>query len=152
MKIVAMHVDERLVHTRFLREWCYALRPKQLLVIENIFAGDSFMAAMYSSLVPMWMEVTVLDVNQAAEYLTNSPESTEEVLVLAKAPVVYVELLKKGVPISRITLADKKYFPNKIKIPAEQRKAILQLIRRGVTVLAQETPDTDGFPIKIDSF
>ena len=79
--------------------------------------------------------------------MKNSSSEDSSVIVLAKTPVEFLKMAEEGTEFQTITLADKMYFPNKLKIPIEYEKAIQQLKERGILVVAQNAPEDSALEI-----
>ena len=99
-----------------------------------------FMANMYRSLVPIWLEARILSLEQTVEYLRLHADTEGRIFLLFRTPESALQAWERGIRFSLLTLADKQYFPNKLEVPEPQKAAIRLLHAAGVTVAAQETP------------
>lgn len=148
MEIVLARVDERLIHGKIINEWCQFAKPTHLLITDSELAQDLFMSNVYRALAPFWLETRISTEKDSAEYLKANMEEEGRVLILCKFPMSFVKLVKEGIVPEKITLADKRYFPNKIEIPIEYKIAINQLIDSNISVVAQEFPEDDSIEIE----
>ena len=147
MKIVLCRVDERLIHGEIVNKWLTFFRPTHILIVDDELIHDEFMCLIYRALVPIWVKPQILSVKDAVEFLKNSSSEDSSVIVLAKTPVEFLKMAEEGTEFQTITLADKMYFPNKLKIPIEYEKAIQQLKERGISVVAQNAPEDSALEI-----
>ncbi len=69
MNIESVRADERLIHGQLINKWLHVLKPTRLLVCDDALMQMPFMANMYRSLVPIWLEARILSLEQTAEYL-----------------------------------------------------------------------------------
>ena len=69
MNIESVRADERLIHGQLINKWLHVLKPTRLLVCDDALMQMPFMANMYRSLVPIWLESLILSLEQTAEYL-----------------------------------------------------------------------------------
>ena len=151
MNILSCRVDERLVHGQYVREWLVHYRPEQLLIIDNELMDNEFMSMVYKALAPLWIQTHVLTQEDAAAFLRERENSGGGVMILAKTPAPFVALLSQGIAFDRVTLADKMYFSNRLKLPPEIRDALAELARQGVDVAAQVSPTGEATAVEIKS-
>ena len=149
MNILSCRVDERLVHGQYVREWLVYYRPAQPIIIDDELMDDEFMSMVYKALAPLWIQTHVLTQADAAAYLREQKDSGEEVMILAKTPAPFVTLCEQDIGIERVTLADKMYFSNRLKLPPKIRASLAELIRQGIDVAAQISPTDEAVAIEI---
>ena len=140
MNIESARADERLIHGQLINEWLHVLKPTRLLVCDDALMQMPFMANMYRSLVPIWLEARILSLEQTVEYLRLHADTEGRIFLLFRTPESALHAWERGIRFSLLTLADKQYFPNKLEVPEPQKAAIRLLHAAGVTVAAQETP------------
>lgn len=141
MDIVLARVDERLIHGQILNEWVTRTEPTHLMIVDDALVEDLFMSNIYKALTPLWLDVQICSVAEAAARLLDPAAPPGRLILLTKTPRPFVELVKRGVAVTELTLADKAYFPNKIPVPAESRRAVNWLLAAGVRVIAQVSPE-----------
>lgn len=149
MNILSCRVDERLVHGQYVREWLVYYRPAQLIIIDDELMDDEFMSMVYKALAPLWIQTHALTQAGAAAYLREQKDSGEGVMILAKTPAPFVTLCEQDIGIERVTLADKMYFSNRLKLPPKIRASLAELIRQGIDVAAQISPTDEAVAIEI---
>ena len=65
MKIVMCRVDERLVHGQVIASWSKILSIRQILVIDDQLAKDSFMGTVLAMAAPSGVKVELVSVDEA---------------------------------------------------------------------------------------
>lgn len=132
-------VDERLIHGQIINEWVALTNPTHLLILDEVLVADEFMANIYKALAPLWLEVQIFAPTDSIPYLCALSEDSR-IFLLAKNPQPFEELLKRGIPLEEVVLADKAYLPNKIKLPLASKCAINALLAAGVQVITRNFP------------
>ncbi len=145
MKLL-MRSDERLIHDKLINEWCKYYNFSKLLIADNRVANDVFMTNVYKSLVPLWIDVEVCKIDEAQKKLQ---KYKDDVLLLCATPVEALQLIKSGIFVDEVSLADKRYMSKKIKIPKEYKQAVNEILTRGVLVSAQVYPENKKTMIEI---
>lgn len=139
--IALARVDERLIHGQIINEWISVVNPTHLIIADDELIEDEFMSNIYRALVPIWLEIRILSIRGTASALREAFDERARVFILAKTPQVFYELIQQGVQIKEITFADKRYFPNKIKIPLANKLAINGLLETNVRLYAIQHPN-----------
>lgn len=150
MDIVLCRADMRLIHGQILNQWLLKTSCRKILIADDELAADEFMALMYQSLSPIGIDVKIMTFDSMAEYLDGNECENESVLLLCRTPVGFMELVKRGIHISHISLADKMFFSSKIKVDDDVKKAINSLIDHGVVCIAQIAPGDE--PIELSKY
>ena len=104
------------------------------------------MTNVYKSLVPLWIDVEVCKIDEAQKKLQ---KYKDDVLLLCATPVEALQLIKSGIFVDEVSLADKRYMSKKIKIPKEYKQAVNEILTRGVLVSAQVYPENKKTMIEI---
>lgn len=150
MEVVITKVDERLIHGQLIKTWYTANSISHVLIADSELVEDVFMTNVYKALAPLSLRVEVLTINGVIRFLETHAYEEGRILLLARTLAPIVELTEAGFCPKQVVMADRKYFPNKIPISDEDKKNINRLTDLGVSVVAQEFPDTD--PIVIHPF
>ena len=115
MNIESVRADERLIHGQLINEWLHVLKPTRLLVCDDALMQMPFMANMYRSLVPIWLEARILSLEQTVEYLRLHADTEGRIFLLFRTPESALQAWKRGIRFSLLTLADKQYFPQQAR-------------------------------------
>gem|GEM_PF-1340540 len=148
MSIVLARVDERLVHGRVINDWIAEIKPSLLVIADDALVNDEFMSKIYRALLPIWLKVEILSCSEAAKFIKSSGSEKDRIFVLAKTPQAFAILVKSGIKIPEITLADKAYLKNKLEVSADNKRAVNWLISAGVMLYATNSPSDSKEPIQ----
>lgn len=152
MSIVLSRVDERLVHGRVINDWIAEIKPSLLLIADDALVDDEFMSKIYRALVPIWLKVEILSCASTVKYIKTLNTEESRVFILAKSPQAFVSLVKGGIQIAEITLADKAYLKNKLAVSESNKRAANWLISSGVMLFATNSPFDSKEPIEAYQF
>ncbi|MEQ2443083.1 PTS sugar transporter subunit IIB [Pseudoflavonifractor sp. CLA-AP-H29] len=148
MNISVARVDERLIHGQIINEWVNRTACTHLLIVDDSLVADEFMSNIYKALAPLWLDVQIRSTASAARYLLATQSEPGRIMLLARTPLPFEALARHGLAPEEITLADRRYFPNKLAVPQASKHAINYLLSAGVRVVAQNAPDDDPKPVR----
>ena len=140
MSIAFCRVDMRLIHGQILNLWLLKMASRHVLIVDDELADDEFMTLMYQSLAPITIDVRIMKIAEAAEYIKATEDTEDGLVILSRTPKEFLKLVELGVEIRQISLADKMYFSSKMKIDDDIKEAINALIDRGIEAVAQVAP------------
>lgn len=143
MEIVLARVDDRLIHSKFVREWCGVLQPDLVIIIDEELMESAFKTNLYKAILPLWLEMVVLHPQDTANYLETLRDSNSKIILLSRTPEMFAKLIDVGFPLQCLTFSGSIYFPNKLKIPLKYYKAIEHLRDAGVKLYAISNPDDE---------
>jgi PTS system mannose-specific IIB component len=149
LSLVAIRVDDRLIHGQVLLAWGPALSPDRYAVVDDALAADPFQAMLLSSTTG-GLPVDVLAEKDVATRLVPLAEGPEATFVLVRglpeAARLAALLDRAGHRPAAINLGGLHYAPGKERVhdsvyldPAD-RTALADLAGRGVRVVVQEVP------------
>ena len=100
-KIVLARVDDRLIHTEILTLWVPEVRANRILIVDDVVAKDKVIKEM----APKGLIIHVYGIDRAVEKLKEPPSfDGERVIVIAETPLVFEELLKRGIRIPQLNI------------------------------------------------
>lgn len=144
MKIVMCRVDERLVHGQVIASWSKILSIKQILVIDDQLAKDSFMGTVLSMAAPSGVKVELINTDEAARRIGS--EGSQEgcsTMLLFKTPQYALALVEKGVAIKELNIGNMGAGPSRKAVsrnvyasPAEM-DIFKKLLDMGINVYLQ---------------
>lgn len=146
-KIVLARVDDRLIHTEILTLWVPEVRANRILIVDDVVAKDKFRSKVIKEMAPKGLIIHVYGIDRAVEKLKESPSfDGERVIVIAETPLVFEELLKRGIRIPQLNIGgmgirgERKTVARRIACDEREMESIHQIIRRGVHVYFQTVP------------
>ena len=123
MSIAFCRVDMRLIHGQILNLWLLKMASRHVLIVDDELADDEFMTLMYQSLAPITIDVRIMKIAEAAEYIKATEDTEDGLVILSRTPKEFLKLVELGVEIRQISLADKMYFSvvkNRVKTVSEK--------------------------------
>ena len=123
------------------------MNPTHILIVDEEMVRDEFMSNIYKALAPLWLDVQTHGPADAAALLEEHSSDHWRVLLLARTPKPFEELVRLGIPLNEVMLADKIYLPNKLPVPVASKRSINWLLTNGVRVITQNFPLDKPQPI-----
>ncbi len=91
MNIVAIRVDERLIHGQVMASWSKRLQLKRIVVVDDQIAKDDFMKTVLTMSAPSGMKIDILSVKDAAQTI-KSDSGNENTMLLFKQIAAALDL------------------------------------------------------------
>lgn len=146
-KIVLARVDDRLIHTEILTLWVPEVRANRILIVDDVVAKDKFRSKVIKEMAPKGLIIHVYGIDRAVEKLKEDPSfDGERVIVIAESPIVFEELIKRGIRITQLNVGgmgirgERKTVARRIACDEMEMESIHQMIRQGVHVYFQTVP------------
>lgn len=146
-RIVLARVDDRLIHTEILTLWVPEVRANRILIVDDVVAKDKFRSKVIKEMAPKGLIIHVYGIDRAVEKLKEAPSfDGERVIVIAESPIVFEELIKRGIRITQLNVGgmgirgERKTVARRIACDEREMESIHQMIRRGVHVYFQTVP------------
>lgn len=146
MSLKLTRIDDRLIHGQVILGWVPALKPDRILVANDRVAGSDWERKFYSSCVPPEVNVSFASVADTARQISGNLFQDEDVLVLLESARDALELIKAGVSLSEVNVGGLHYREGSVELlpfvflTHEERTALRELVKRGVTLSAQDVP------------
>ena len=146
-KIVLARVDDRLIHTEILTLLVPEVRANRILIVDDGVAKDKFRSKVIKEMAPKGLIIHVYGIDRAVEKLKEPPSfDGERVIVIAESPLVFEELMKRGIRITQLNIGgmgirgERKTVARRIACDEREMESIHQIIRKGVHVYFQTVP------------
>ncbi len=142
MKIVLSRVDERLLHGQVIASWSKILQIRQILVIDDKLAKDTFMAQVLEMTAPTGVTAKVLTCEDALK-LINSDTGTLNTMLLFKNVDAPLELVNLGYPMKELDIGNmgsgpsRKPVTRRVFMSDDEIRMVKELIDKGVYVYLQ---------------
>lgn len=144
--ILVARIDDRLIHGQIVTSWIRSYPITNILIIAEDLANNQLMQRIYKSVAPEGIEVTVVNNQDAIDYLNKPDEKTENLMLLAKIPDVFEALIEAGVPLTKVVLGGMGSKPGRetlirnISVNEAERESFRRLIQKGIKVVYQMVP------------
>ena len=145
--LMLFRIDDRLVHAQVVLGWGREIRPDRILVADDFVAADEWERNIYISAVPPEMKISILPLREAVDQLTIGIFDSERVILLVKGPKDALRLLELGLKPEEINVGGMHFSEGKEKIldniyiDEEDRQALREMVKLGVTLEARALPD-----------
>lgn len=143
--IVLTRIDDRLLHGQVVVSWIPALKINEVLIVDDEYAQDDFMAGLIIESAPENLTVNVLSVSDAAKYI-NSDDNINNLLILSRNVENIYKLIELDVHINTVNVGCLGYSEGRKKIinalhMSDAEMAIVKKIEgKGISVEIQMLP------------
>ncbi|MDO8806159.1 MAG: PTS sugar transporter subunit IIB [Elusimicrobiota bacterium] len=111
--IILYRVDDRLVHGQVVEGWVPHLRAEELAVVSDEIAGDEMLRTIMRFATPEGVDLKIMTVAEAADYLPGAERSARKVLLLLPGLAEAVTLTEKGFKIPSLNIGGMHYSAGK---------------------------------------
>ena len=102
MSIIFARVDERLIHGQVATAWLRKYPVNRVIVVDDASAKDPMQTMLLQMAVSGTVKCDVMTLEAAPEVIARHAKS--KIFLCAKAPAVFLELLRRGVEIPHINI------------------------------------------------
>lgn len=149
MKVVNSRIDMRLIHGQVAVMWTRSLNATRIMVVDNDVIHNNLEMQMLKMACPAEVKLSILDTVTAAKNLSNQKYVDDNVFIIAKTPLVYLELAKNGYVIDKLTVGNmakrentRQIFKTALVTPQEE-DAFIELEKLG-TKIEYQLVNTDN--------
>jgi len=146
MPVKLARIDDRLIHGQVILGWVPALKPDRIVVANDRVAGSDWERKFYSSCVPPEVNVSFAGVAEAARQMTGQLYQNEQLIVLLESARDTLALVAAGVDLKEVNVGGLHYREGSVELlpfvflVPEERAALREMVKRGVTLSAQDVP------------
>ncbi|UAS07386.2 PTS sugar transporter subunit IIB [Staphylococcus pseudintermedius] len=147
MAIIGSRIDGRLIHGQVANLWATKLNIGRFIVIDNEVAQSDIDKQALKLATPARIKLSVLPVEKAANNINNGKYDSQRVMVIAKRPDRFVELVNNGVKIEELNVGnmsqtnETRSVTNSINITDEDVNNFKLLQEKGVNIISQMVPN-----------
>ncbi|EJA1886031.1 PTS sugar transporter subunit IIB [Staphylococcus pseudintermedius] len=147
MAIIGSRIDGRLIHGQVANLWATKLNIGRFIVIDNEVAQSDIDKQALKLATPAGIKLSVLPVEKAANNINNGKYDSQRVMVIAKRPDRFVELVNNGVKIEELNVGnmsqtnETRSVTNSINITEEDVNNFKLLQEKGVNIISQMVPN-----------
>ena len=153
--IELLRIDDRLIHAQVVIGWGRVMNPDRIVVAHDAVAASEWERNLYGTAVPSDIKVSILSLEETARRAAGGVFDKEKVILLVREPGSVLALVDLGLPVELVNVGGLHYAEGKEKImddvylDAEERRAMRELVKRGIRLEAQALPDRD--PVVLNS-
>ncbi|EFO66673.1 MAG: PTS sugar transporter subunit IIB [Lactobacillus iners] len=150
MNIVGVRIDGRLVHGQVANLWTPKLQADRIIVLDEQIINDNIQKSGLRMATPRTTHLSVLDYKTAADHLLNDRYGTQRLLLVAKRPKEFLDLIDMGVKIDSINVGTMsqtnttQMITKQINVEQEDIKVFDELNAKGVHLFAQLNPSVEA--------
>ena len=152
MPVKLARIDDRLIHGQVILGWVPAVKPDRIVVANDRVAGSDWERKFYSSCVPPEVNVSFASVADAARQIVGDLYQREQLIVLLESAQDTLAFIAAGIDLKEVNVGGLHYREGSVELLPfvflihEERAALRELVKRGVTLSAQDVPSN---PAKI---
>lgn len=147
MTIIGNRIDGRLIHGQVANLWATKLNISRFMVIDDEVAKSDIDKQALKLATPAGIKLSVLPIEKAANNIKNGKYNSQRVMVIAKRPDRFVELVNQGVQIDELNVGNMSQtnethsITNSINIMDEDIQNFEYLENKGVRIISQMVPN-----------
>jgi mannose/fructose/N-acetylgalactosamine-specific phosphotransferase system component IIB len=146
MPVKLARIDDRLIHGQVVLGWVPVVKPDRVLVACDRVAANDWERRFYASCVPADLRTSFFSVAEAAQQVAAEPYRDEHLLVLLESAVDALAFVAAGVALTEVNVGGLHYREGAVEllpfvfVTADDRAALRELVKRGVSLSAQDVP------------
>ncbi|MEA4811571.1 MAG: PTS sugar transporter subunit IIB [Anaerolineaceae bacterium] len=145
MGVKLIRIDERLVHGQVITSWSKLYGINKIVVVDDDIAGDPFMSQVITLSAQAGMEILILEVIKAIDYLQDT-STTGNIMLLAKSPKAILQMIKGGYVFQDVNLGNlssspkRKRMSKNVSLSEEEIEIVKAIVASGANVYLQMLP------------
>lgn len=146
MPLCLVRIDDRLIHGQIVLGWARVLKPNRIVIANNRIAQNDWERKFYVSSVPPHIRVSFLTLDELARDLLNNLYKNESVMLLFEGVEDVFRVVEQGVQLKEINIGGLHYKDDTqellpyVYLTEQDRDFLRELVKRGITLLAQDIP------------
>lgn len=146
MAVKLARIDDRLIHGQVVLGWVPHVRPDRIVVANDRVAASDWERRFYASCVPPDIKTSFFSTEEAARRLQSELFQQEDLLVLFESGRDVLALVKAGLVVKDVNVGGLHYREDSVELlpfvflTEEERSFLRELVKRGVTLSAQDIP------------
>ncbi|EOL42286.1 PTS system mannose/fructose/sorbose-specific IIB component [Enterococcus phoeniculicola] len=146
MSIIATRIDGRLIHGQVANLWTTKLNITRIMVVDDDVATNAIEKSGLKLATPAGVKLSVLPVEKAATNILAGKYDSQRLLIVARRPDRFLQLVELGVPITEINVGnmsqtDKtRSITKSINVMDSDVEVFNRLNEKGVKLVAQMVP------------
>ncbi|OHR59651.1 PTS sugar transporter subunit IIB [Staphylococcus sp. HMSC061G12] len=147
MMIIANRIDGRLIHGQVANLWATKLNITRFMVIDDEVAQSTIDKQGLKLATPAGMRLSVLPVAKAAENILAGRYDSQRLMVIAKKPDRFLELINQGVDLDVLNVGnmsqtdETKSITRSINVTDKDINDFKAIQQKGVKITAQMVPN-----------
>lgn len=146
MNITVFRIDDRLIHGQIVTAWIAYADAKQIVVADDKAAKDSFQQTLLKMATPDNIELKILSIEEAKNYIKNDTEE-KKTLLLVRGPKQAIEIIDANESLRTINVGNLNMKKGKTKVlgnmwvDESEVLALKELDEKGVKLEVRVVPN-----------
>ena len=147
--VTLFRIDDRLIHAQVVIGWGRSLKPDRMVIADDAVSANDWEKELYMSAVSPGVKVSILSLKDTVDQINGGVYDEESVILLVKGPREALDLLDLGLEAEEINVGGMHFSEGKEKIldnvyiDKDEREALRELVKRGITLDARGLPDNE---------
>lgn len=143
--IVLTRIDDRLLHGQVIVSWIPYLNVNEVLIVDDEYSKDDFMSSLYKNAAPEHINVSILSVKAASEYLLDNDDD-RRILLLLKNIENLERLIDSNLGINKVNLGGlgkavgRKQYHNSLFLSEKEYEIIKNIEKKGIELEIKMLP------------
>lgn len=150
MTIIANRIDGRLIHGQVANLWTTKLDITRLMVIDDVVAESTVDKSGLKLATPAGVKLSVLPVKKAADNILNGKYDSRRLMVIAKGPEQFLELVNYGVKIDELNVGnmsqtnETRSIKRSINVTDKDIETFKELNNKSIRIISQMVPNDNS--------
>ena len=151
MGVVLARVDERLIHGQVATAWLKSYLVDMIIVVDDESANDELQTMLLKMAASGTVQTEVCTIDGAVDIINEN--INKKIFLCAKSPLVYRELMDKGIKIPNINIGgiyareERKQYYSTVFLTEEEKDIILSLETYDTKVEYRMVPNSNEIDI-----
>jgi mannose/fructose/N-acetylgalactosamine-specific phosphotransferase system component IIB len=146
MGVGLARIDDRLIHGQVVLGWVAHVRPDRIVVANDRVATSGWERRFYASCVPPEIKTSFFSLEEVAHRLQGDLFQRETLLLLFESAHDVLTLVEEGIELKEVNVGGLHFRENAVELlpfvflTEEERSSLRELVKRGITLSAQDVP------------
>lgn len=144
--ITVLRIDDRLIHAQVVIGWGRIIKPDRIVIADDHVSANAWEKSLYMNSVSPDIKVSILSLADTVDQVRGGVFDREKVILLVRNPQNVLTLIDLGFEVDEVNVGGLHYGEGKEKlldhlyVSKEERSALRELVKRGVTLEARALP------------
>ena len=150
MGIIAVRIDERLIHGQVANLWTTKLQASRIMVVDNDIIKNDIQKTALKLAKPAGVNLSILGTKKSSANILAGKYESQRVFLVVKKPETLVQMIEEGVKFDTINVGNMsqkdntQHLTQSINVTDEDYDAFHKILDAGVKITAQMVPNDDA--------
>ena len=147
MGIIAVRIDERLIHGQVANLWTTKLQASRIMVVDNDIIKNDIQKTALKLAKPAGVNLSILGTKKSSANILAGKYESQRVFLVVKKPETLVQMIEEGVKFDTINVGNMsqkdntQHLTQSINVTDEDYDAFHKILDAGVKITAQMVPN-----------